>query len=144
MSICFFDKSNCSEAKNILIEYISENGEKSKFWCCDSCIKNKIPNKLVINTNENDLKNKKCPNCSINLNEIIDSGKIGCPLCYSFFYNEIKILVTNCQNSKTQNCGKIPLGMHHKSPLVACIMKDLEKINQTEAVKELKEYFKNF
>lgn len=144
MSICFYDKSNCDEVKNYLIEYISENGEKNKFWCCQNCIKNKMPNKLVLSTSENELKNKKCPNCNINLNEIIESGKIGCPLCYSFFYDQIKLLVANCQNLKTENLSKIPLGIHHKSALVACILKDLEKYEETEIVKDLKEYFKNF
>ena len=83
--------------------------------------------------------------CDIHLIEIIQQSKIGCPLCYSFFYDEIKILIQNCQNFKDENFSKIPLGIHHKSALVACVLKDLEKIKgKEEIVSELKEYLKNY
>ena len=144
MSLCFYDNSECFEEKNTLIKYISENGIKNKFMCCKNCIKNKIPSKIVISSHDKELQEKRCPNCKINILEILDTSKIGCPLCYSFFYKEIKILVANCQNFNYENCGKCPDGMHHKSALVACLMKDLEQITNNQTTEELKEYLKNY
>ena len=142
MSICFYDKTICNEMKNILVENILENGQTKSSLCCLYCLTNKLPQQLMLSKST---INKKCPNCDINLLEIIQQSKIGCPLCYSFFYDEIKILIKNCQNFKDENFSKIPLGIHHKSALVACVLKDLEKIkDKEEIISELKEYLKNY
>lgn len=142
---CFYDNSECLDEKNTLIEMFTSENEKVKHWCCKKCLKVKLPNNLILQTNEEQLKKRKCPNCSSNILDIIGSSKIGCPLCYSYFYNEIKILVQNCQGLNNENLGKTPNGMHHKSALVACVLKDLEKIKEDpEIVEQLKEYLKNY
>ena len=141
---CFYDNSECLEEKNFLIEMFTSEGEKTKNWCCKNCLKKKIPNNLILQSNEEELKKRKCPNCSSNILDIITSSKIGCPLCYSYFYKEIKLLIKNCQGFNCENLGKTPDGMHHKSALVACILKDLEDIKEDETVLKLKEYLKNY
>lgn len=144
-NICFYDKMYCDEEKIVYLDFIDEHGAINKVLCCKNCMSNKIPNKIVVNTTENELNNKKCPNCQIGLHQILQASKAGCPLCYSFFYEELKILIKSCQNNKDENLGKTPDGMHHKSALVSCILKDLEKEDPNlEAVKELKDFLKNF
>ncbi len=142
---CFYDNSDCYEEKNILIEMFSETDKKTKHLCCKKCLKTKMPTSSILKTNEEELKKRKCPNCLSNILDIISSSKIGCPLCYSYFYKEIKILVQNCQGFNFENLGKTPNGMHHKSALVACILKDLENLGEeNKTILQLKEYLKNY
>ena len=141
---CFYDNSECSDEKNILVEMISSENKTTNYWCCKNCLNLKLPNYTMVQTNEQELKKRKCPCCLSNILDIIASSRIGCALCYSYFYNEIKILIENCQGFNCDNSGKTPNGMHHKSPLVACILKDLESIEENETVLKLKEYLKNY
>ena len=144
-SKCFYDHSECFDEKNVLVEMISTENEKVKHWCCKKCLKTKLSNNPILKTSEEELKKRKCPNCMSNILDIISSSKIGCPLCYSYFNTEIKILVKSCQGFNCENVGKTPNGMHHKSALVACILKDLENIKEeSDALIQLKEYLKNY
>lgn len=140
---CFYDNLECLDKKNILVEVFVEE-KKTNHWCCKNCLKTKLPTNLTTQLNEKELKKRKCPNCLSNILDIISSSKIGCPLCYSYFYKEIKLLIKNCQGFNCENLGKTPDGIHHKSALVACILKDLENIKKDETLLRLEEYLKNY
>ncbi len=36
---------------------------------------------------------KNCPSCAATYGQITDSGRVGCPVCYSFFANELSPLI---------------------------------------------------
>ena len=50
----------------------------------------------------------ECPGCGSTIHDILGSGKIGCPKCYSFFHQEFGTLVSGAQNGPTKHKGKVP------------------------------------
>jgi protein arginine kinase activator len=54
------------------------------------------------------LDQKKCPVCEISFYEFRQSGRLGCPYDYEFFYEELNPLIVNI-HGETEHKGKRPL-----------------------------------
>ena len=50
---------------------------------------------------------KKCPSCNNSFNQIAKSGKMGCPDCYTTFYEEL-LPSLNKLHGKAEHIGKVP------------------------------------
>lgn len=55
------------------------------------------------------LDQKKCPVCEISFYEFRQSGRLGCPHDYEFFYEELNPLIVNI-HGETEHKGKRPFG----------------------------------
>lgn len=51
---------------------------------------------------------KTCSNCGISLSEVLTKGRAGCATCYSDFYEDMKITISNCQYGNLRHIGKVP------------------------------------
>ena len=50
---------------------------------------------------------KKCPSCSASYSEITEGGRVGCPVCYSFFASELSPLISSVHGSG-EHVGSVP------------------------------------
>ena len=50
---------------------------------------------------------KKCPDCGTSFREIADSGKVGCPTCYTTFADELSNLIQSVHGT-TAHTGSVP------------------------------------
>lgn len=59
------------------------------------------------------LSSKECPNCKINLETIKEIGRVGCPMCYQYFRDELFSLIEIIHGS-IEHRGKIPINSGRK------------------------------
>lgn len=52
--------------------------------------------------------NKTCPGCGLTFSGFRQSGRVGCPQCYSAFEGELAPLIERAQNGGTHHSGKTP------------------------------------
>ena len=76
------------------------------------------------------LAQQKCQTCGISLLEIFQNGRIGCAGCYNTFSQQLRLIIGNCQDGKSQHTGKTPLHSH-KQQQIADLQKEMD-----EAVKK--------
>ena len=67
---------------------------------------------------------KACPDCGSTFREIAESGKVGCPTCYTTFADELSHLIQSVHGTTTHT-GNVP--SRHRA-----------KRERTERLKELK------
>lgn len=60
---------------------------------------------------------KVCSKCKMNIQDVLDSGVVGCKECYVEFHDELLPIIKNLQKS-TQNLGKRPNSKCFESELV--------------------------
>lgn len=138
---CFFDKKECLEEKNLSL-YVMTEGEMKVQKCCMNCL-SKLQNSISSTENNDkvsleEAKNEKyCLSCKITLNDILKGARIGCPLCYYYFEEEIYFLI-NFYHKASFHKGKIPEN-NNKSVLLHNILKDLnEKLNDSDECEKKK------
>lgn len=71
-----------------------------------------------------------CPHCSLDLQTLLSTGRIGCAHCYKHFHLVIKSMSQQVQNQAVQHIGKTP-----KACMVEADVADLEK-EMSLAIKE--------
>lgn len=49
---------------------------------------------------------KHCPECNSTIGDIQASGKVGCPMCYDVFLDELEPLLKLIQDGASSHCGK--------------------------------------
>ncbi len=49
-----------------------------------------------------------CPNCGITLQEIAETKRLGCPVCYDHFEKELHSVLRAVQGGSIQHVGKVP------------------------------------
>ena len=81
---------------------------------------------------------KRCKSCNTSFEEILNSGKMGCPDCYTEFYEEIMPTVIKIQGN-TQHKGISPSSVSevdepsdNKSDEIAKLENDLKKAIENE------------
>ncbi len=77
---------------------------------------------------------KRCPSCGSSLEEIVESGRIGCSECYTVFRRELMPTIENI-HGKAAHIGKRPLHRKEEPPkrlLLAQLRDDLQKAVQEE------------
>lgn len=98
-------------------------------------------------------RNRKCPNCGIDLKTIKKKGLVGCSYCYSEFKNELMPVIRGLHGN-LEHKGKIPVNSSRKVKLEKSI-RDLKKRLRSEIIienfeaaakirDEIKELEKNF
>lgn len=78
------------------------------------------------------LQKKPCPNCGMNISDIVYYGKFGCGNCYNYFIEYSKALLGKT-NYTNKNYGKIP-----KNPKsIENVINNLkQKINQAIKIED--------
>lgn len=150
--ICFFDKKECLKEKNLSVYIASESGMKLQD-CCIDCLDKiqkasetsaKEDDSDIVVEKENNITLPKCSLCKSTFNDICKNSKVGCPMCYLYFKNQLSFLLSNFQDSLKHN-GKKPKN-NSSSVLVSNIIIDLK--NQLHAAKgktktQIKKLIKN-
>jgi protein arginine kinase activator len=149
---------------NIHLIQLNNNGEVKKFDLCRDCVKElsflsedeitggefkSSSNILAIDLgffsdNESfDLfnslssgsrENKRCQFCNISLSAIKKIGRVGCPLCYEEFKEELNPLIKLIQSGEEHN-GKIPLNCNKRLKIEKKI-KDLKFMLEEQIIIE--------
>ncbi|ACI19370.1 UvrB/UvrC motif-containing protein [Dictyoglomus thermophilum] len=99
------DFCNQNEATYIL-EIDDEKGRR-KYSICESCLKQVIKDIFKGTYIMKEEKAKKCPKCNRSLEEIKETGMLGCSYCYAYFRDEIEKMVYQYHGNKIHK-GKIP------------------------------------
>lgn len=68
---------------------------------------------------------KKCTLCGSTIREIAKSGKVGCPVCYSVFREELSPTLTKLHGNGVHR-GRVPKKLRHETEE----KKKLEKLNE--------------
>ena len=147
---CFFDSSECLEEKNLSL-YVITNNKMQLQNCCSKCIA-KLENSMNQSTSEenfidltqnslpvDNLSEKMCSSCKSTFNDLLKTAKIGCPLCYTYFEKELKILIQHYQNC-LKHKGKKPSNC--KSVLIHNVFQDLKYIYKNSKTKDKKNILK--
>lgn len=71
------------------------------------------------------LSTSPCPNCSLSLDELQSSGRLGCPECAVNFAREIQIILRN-HGQLTQHQGRYP----HRLMVGSTLLKDRENLKE--------------
>ena len=77
---------------------------------------------------------KRCPSCSCSYSEIAESGKVGCPVCYEIFQNELSGMIESFHGTTTHT-GNIP-ARHRAKQARAEELKKLKQELQTAIQEE--------
>lgn len=81
---------------------------------------------------------KRCPQCGITLDEIVESGRIGCSECYHYFRTELMPTIQNI-HGKATHVGKRPASVSQTVPMkprIAQLRDDLQEAVQKEKYEE--------
>ncbi|MBP3300516.1 MAG: UvrB/UvrC motif-containing protein [Clostridia bacterium] len=77
-----------------------------------------------------------CPTCGITLNEVSQSGMMGCADCYDTFRDYLRRLLPRISGNKT-HCGKVPHAAEQpKEAEIPLLKKRLEEAIKTENFEE--------
>lgn len=147
---------NCDECKqNPATVHLTEmyNGNKSEMHLCASCAAKKgalmfdpnqfnMPNLLggflggpqTVQGFANSVAPPVCKNCGVNFLDIRNTGKLGCPVCYQAFSEELESSLKRIHGN-SQHTGKIPLRSGEKTR-VKRQLEDLKEQLQAAIVNE--------
>ena len=102
---CDICKKN--EAKHKTIQYI--DGVSKEIWVCDNCeLLVGISDQFKHKTNEvNELEmSLVCPECLTNLTEFKLTWRLGCPMCYTIFAEQIEDFCLKVHSTKSHSVSR--------------------------------------
>ncbi len=82
------------------------------------------------------LREKTCDKCNSTFSEIVNTGKVGCPECYTVFYNDLLPYLKRV-HSATEHIGKVP----NNAPLAVVTDDRITSLRKTLHELILKEEF---
>ncbi len=89
----------------------------------------------IINENRH-LREKTCDKCGSTFSEIVNTGKVGCPECYTVFYNDLLPYLKRVHSS-AEHIGKVP----NNAPLAVVTEDRITTLRKTLHELVLKEEF---
>lgn len=127
MEKCPITGKSCNKEKFISVNK-SIDGVKETYHCCEECGGCVIPpgfmalpnvlaqNVIKLITLENQYQ-ISCSNCHYTLTDIKLKGRLGCPICYDAFRDQLLIFLPRIHGSNISHKGKTPKQMRLKEEL---------------------------
>ncbi|MGB9767403.1 UvrB/UvrC motif-containing protein [Dictyoglomus turgidum] len=121
----------CNQNEAVYVLEISDEKGKRKYSICEYCLKQVIKDIFQGNYFMRDEKVKRCPKCNRSLEEIKETGMLGCSYCYSYFRDEIGKLVYQYHGNKVHR-GRVPIKKEFKTDKILKYKIELSKAIEEE------------
>lgn len=82
-----------------------------------------------------------CPFCGMTVADFVQTGKLGCQICYDHYQKGLMTILARCQQGETCHVGKVP--KNWKKEQQARLEKEEESLDREEKIRRLREKMAN-